>query len=294
MLFLLFACKKNDSTATGSVATDSSSASVSDTSQDVDATIKFSGLITYVLGPYQRAVVVYTTTHPHTVTIRATSFQKEAEDIVKALPEGDCKPDSCSFKLQYMSLQLLEGEGKQPLDGALTWTDGTFLKLVTPLDTIDPDAFKPENLAPVVTADLEDKSTISWGFVDLHGGDAKSTALVCQGKISENATQFEEFSAGTSVHYRPLKGRGFLRVQVAGEKDARDIPLTGPEVEIEVDNNVADKKSHFHEYEKLTTLANHHLPKVVLDESAACRDAIVGRGGVPGCHDTRINGTGTP
>ena len=283
MLLLVFACEKNAVPS----ATDAK-----DTTKDIDATITFSGLITHVLGPYQRAVVVYSTTHPHEVTIHATAFQKEAEDMIKLLPGGNCTGDSCSFKLQYMSLQLLDAK-KEPLGGDLTFKDGSFERLVTQLDDIDPVAFKADNLAPAVTRAPEENSTISWGFVDLHGGDASTTALPCHGKILDTATEFSEFSGGTSVHYKKLTGGGFLRVAVAGQKEPHDIPLTGPEIEIEVDNNLNSKDSHFHEYDKLTTAAGHKLPTVKLDEqSPACKKVITESGGVPGCHDTRVNGGG--
>ncbi|HEY0371458.1 MAG TPA: hypothetical protein VGD79_05630 [Thermoanaerobaculia bacterium] len=287
MLLLVFACDKAAVTSE-SVTAGSSATAARPSAKDIGVTIKFSGLITYVLGPYQRAVVVYTKTHPHKVTIHATAFKKEAEVMIKSLPGGCCGRASCSFELQYMSLQLLDVAGNA-LGGDLTFTDASFEDLVTPLNKIDPIAFKTGNLAPVVKGDLEKNSTISWGFVDLRGGDASSTRLDCHGKFKK-AGPFSPFSGGTSVHYATLTGGGFLRVAVAGQEAPYVIPLTGPNVTIEVDNDLKSHRSHFHEYDKLTTVTGHKLPKVILENSQACKNASEERGGVPGCHDTRING----
>jgi len=288
VLVLVFACTKTETT-TDSAAADSA-ANTTTVANDVNATIDFSGLVTHVLGPYQRAVVVYSTTHPHKVTVRDTSLKTEAKTIMSAFPGGSCIDNKCSFLLQYMSLQLLNAK-KEPLSGDLKYTDGTFERRVTDLDAIDPVAFTAENLAPEVTGDVKEGSTISWGYVDLRGGEATTTALPCQGRLAvQGTTGFSEFSGGTTVNYPPLAGGGFLRVIATsgGKPMTYDIPFTGPDVLIEVDNNLNSNAPHFHEYDKLTTAAGHTLPNVVLDQqSQACRDAIGGSGGVPGCTDTR-------
>jgi hypothetical protein len=258
---------------------------------DVTATVTFAGLITHVLGSHQRAVIVYAADHPREITISGIS--DDGKKIVQEKLGGEC-PGACSFKLNYMSLQLLDGKGKT-LTGNLTSHDGTFTSLVPNLYDLDKTAFDDTNIAPEVIGDVKYGSQISWGYFDLHGADASTSALPCRGRFNQTGS-FMEFPAKTTMKFA-LAGGGTLRVGAAkadGMTDTYDIALVGSNVGIDVNNNIQSGKSHFHEYRKLSTAPQINLPPVQLEEqTAACKAAIGPFGGVPGCTCTKIAIGGT-
>lgn len=290
LLLLSFACSKNDAvtdtsaTATGG-ATDSravagETTSDPSTASDINVTVEFRGMNTHVLGKYQRTVIVKAPKHPHEIEVPDTAG---VSTIVINDLGGEC-PSTCVFDIAYMSLQLLDGS-KAPLTGDLTKTDGTFDQFVTNLKDVDPVAFDESKLADDVTGAIQASSTVSWGYFDLLGGDASATALDCQGAIGNSST-FIKFPEYVTVKYT-LSGGGFLRVSTTTA--THDIPLTGPNVLIKINNDVDSGMSHFHEYAKVSK-DNPTMPVVVPEKTTECDNRIKGFGGVPGCVDTKWEG----
>lgn len=272
-LLVCFACRQTTESTSDAVATTSTGSS------DVEASVTFSGLVTHFLDTYQRAVVVYATGHRRTVRLPITT---DIKTIVEGNLGGKCTT-TCNFDVNYMSMQLLDGT-KAALSGDLQSADGTFTSIVTKLSDAHSTAFDKAKLHAEATGAVTANSLISWGHFDLHGGDASATAFKCLAKFEPGTGQpFIKFPNKVTVTYK-LPGGAFLRVIDSSGKQY-DLPLPGPKVLIEVDNDMSTATSHFQEYAKLST-DNPTLPKIILDEEDTCKGPIIESGGVPGCSNT--------
>jgi hypothetical protein len=249
-------------------------ATTSTGSANVNATVIFKGLIAHFRDSYQRAAIVYTTTHNRSIHLPVTT---DIKNVVEKELGGTCTTD-CAFSVNYQSLTLVDGS-KTPLSGDLT-VDGSFDALVTKLSTVDSKAFDKSKLQPEATA-VTSGSQISWGYFDLHGGSATAIPLICLGKFDPDQSKpFFQFPDSVIVSYL-LTGGGYLRVT-----DSTDhyIPLAGPNVFIKVDNEIGSSTDHFQEYAKLSTM-NPTLPSIIHDLQGTCKPPL--SGGVPGCTDAQ-------
>jgi hypothetical protein len=275
VLLSVTGCQKStEDTKSTSAATTTSS------SGNLEVSVNFTGLVTHVLGPIQKAVVVKAPDHLHRIKIVGAS--QAAGEVVQQI-NGECHPDSCIFILNFMSLQLLN-VNRQPLTDDLK-ADRSFLTLVPDLGDMNASAYSVANLTREAKGEILAGSAISWGTFDLHGGNASSEPMACRGKIT-GLGDFRQFPKVTTVKYT-LSGPGILRVTDAqGHK--YDIPLEGPAVSIDVNNNnPASHHSDFDHFAKLS-MVPANLPQFVNETSEACKKAIGEQNGVPGCHDSRL------
>jgi hypothetical protein len=286
-LVFLISCKQAPETSNQTAADTSASTSAGTTTTTAPAetqvSVDFTGLVAHVLGPYQKAVIINAPDHDRTVRIAGVS--KGANDVVKQIG-GECIPD-CTFKVNYMSMQLLDGQGKA-LTGDLTNSDKTFVTLVPDLGDLAASAYEEANLTPEAKGEVKEGSKISWGTFDLHGGDAHSDPMPCQGRIMTGSRTVRPFPKVTTVKFK-VAGPAVLRITDAMKK-TYDVPLEGPMVAIKIENNEpGSHESDFDQYAKLST-AKFTLPKIEIDKPEQCMKSNVGeQNGIPGCHDTRVS-----